>query len=202
MVGEDGATHHGIFDINYLRCIPNLIVFAPRNEVELRNIMYTAQLGLKNPIAIRYPRGRGKLLDWKKPFSKIEIGKAVSIKEGKSIAVLTIGTIINNVIKAIENCLIPFEVSCYDMRFIKPLDETLLHTIFKKYNSIITVEDGILLGGFGSAILEFAAKNNYHTPIKNLGISDKFPGQGTIDELYEIAGISSSKISQTLNSYL
>ena len=202
IVGEDGTTHHGIFDINYLRCIPNLIVFAPRNEVELRNMMYTAQLGLKNPIAIRYPRGRGMLLDWKKPFSTIEIGSAVSIKEGKSIAVLTIGTIINNVIKAIENCLIPYEVSCYDMRFIKPLDETLLHTIFKKYNTIITVEDGILLGGFGSAILEFTAKNNYSTPIKNLGISDEFPSQGTIDELQEIAGISSSKITQTLNYYL
>ena len=202
VVGEDGATHHGIFDINYLRCIPNLIVFAPRNEVELRNIMYTAQLGLKNPIAIRYPRGRGKLLDWRKSFSKIEIGKAVSIKEGENIAILTIGTVINNVINAIENCSIAFEISCYDMRFIKPLDENILHIIFKKYKTIITVEDGILLGGFGSAILEFAAKNNYHTPIKNLGISDKFPGQGTIDELHEIAGISSNKISQTLNSYL
>jgi 1-deoxy-D-xylulose-5-phosphate synthase len=202
MVGEDGATHHGIFDINYLRCIPNLIVFAPRNEVELRNMMYTAQLGLKNPIAIRYPRGRGMLLDWEEPFSTIEIGKAVSIKEGENIAVLTIGTIVNNVIKAIENCFIPFEVSCYDMRFIKPLDENLLHTIFKKYNTIITVEDGILLGGFGSAILEFAAKNNYNKPIKNLGISDEFPSQGTIDELQEIAGISPSKITQTLNSYL
>ena len=202
IVGEDGATHHGIFDINYLRCIPNLIVFAPRNEVELRNMMYTAQLGLKNPIAIRYPRGRGMLLDWEKPFSIIEIGKAVSIKEGVNIAVLTIGTIVNNVIKAIENCLIPCEVSCYDMRFIKPLDETLLHIIFKKYNTIITVEDGILLGGFGSAILEFAAKNNYSIPIKNLGISDEFPCQGTIDELKEIAGISSDKITQTLNYYL
>ena len=202
MVGEDGATHHGIFDINYLRCIPNLIVFAPRNEVELRNIMYTAQLGLKSPIAIRYPRGRGMLIDWKEPFSKIEIGKAISIKQGKNIAVLTIGTIINNITKAIEDCLMPFEVSCYDMRFIKPLDENLLHTIFTKYNSIITVEDGILLGGFGSAILEFAAKYNYNTPVENLGISDEFPSQGTIDELHEIAGISSSKMTKTLNSYL
>tara|TARA_R110000787_G_scaffold43892_2_gene107513 strand:+ start:96099 stop:97871 length:1773 start_codon:yes stop_codon:yes gene_type:complete len=202
MVGEDGATHHGIFDINYLRCIPNLIVFAPRNEVELRNMMFTAQLGLKNPIAIRYPRGRGMLIDWREPFSKIEIGKGVSIKEGENIAVLTIGTIVNNVTKAIESCSKPFEVSCYDMRFIKPLDEKLLHIIFKKYKAIITVEDGILTGGFGSAILEFVAKNNYYIPIKNLGISDEFPSQGTIDELQEIIGISSSKITQTLNSYL
>ena len=202
MVGEDGATHHGIFDINFLRCIPNLIVFAPRNEIELRNIMYTAQLGLKNPIAIRYPRGRGDLLEWKVPFSKIEIGKGVRIKEGKSIAVLAIGTIVNNVTKAIENCSKPNEVSCYDKRFIKPLDEELLHIIFKKYKTIITVEDGILNGGFGSAINEFAVKNNYKNTIKNLGISDEFPNQGTVDELQEIAEISSSKITQTLNSYL
>jgi 1-deoxy-D-xylulose-5-phosphate synthase len=202
IVGEDGATHHGIFDINYLRCIPNLIVFAPRDEVELRNIMYTAQLGLKNPIAIRYPRGRGKLIDWKKSFSKIEIGKGVTIKEGKSIAILSIGTIINNVNKAIENCSKPFEVSSYDMRFVKPLDENLLHSIFKKHKIIITIEDGILLGGFGSSILEFASKKNYHIPIITLGISDDFPNQGTVDELQDIAGISSKKIIQTLNTFI
>ena len=124
------------------------------------------------------------------------------MEKGKSIVVLTIGTVVNNVTKAIENCSKPFEVSCYDMRFIKPLDENLLHTIFKKYNTIITVEDGMLLGGFGSAILEFAAKYNYNIPIKNLGILDEFPSQGTIYELQEIAGISSSKITQTLNYYL
>ncbi len=202
IVGEDGATHHGIFDISFLRCIPNLIVFAPRNEIELRNIMYTAQLGLKNPIAIRYPRGRGELLEWKKPFSKIEIGEGVSLKEGKSIAVLTIGAISSNTMKAIEKCSNPTEVSCYDMRFVKPLDEILLHSIFNKHKIIITVEDGILEGGFGSSICEFSIKNNYKKTIKTLGISDEFPNQGTIQELQEIAGFSTQKITQTIESYL
>ena len=202
MVGEDGATHHGIFDISFLRCIPNLIVFSPRNEVELRNIMYTAQLGLKYPIAIRYPRGNGNIIDWEQPFSKIEIGKGIQLIEGKSIAILTIGTIANNAMTAINECISTENISMYDMRFVKPLDEKLLHSIFNKYTTIITVEDGVLSGGFGSAILEFSAKNNYKTTIKCLGISDSFPNQGTIEELQDLAGISSEKIKNTINSYL
>ena len=202
LVGEDGATHHGIFDMSYLRCIPNLIIFAPRNEVELRNIMYTAQLGLKKPIAIRYPRGRGKIISWKKPFSKIEIGKGLQLKKGNNIAVLTIGSVSNNVIDGITKCQDPEEVSCYDMRFIKPIDEVLLHRIFKKYNTIITVEDGIAMGGFGSAVNEFYIKNNYKKTLKNIGISDEFPDQGSIDQLQDIVGISANKINQLLNSYL
>ncbi|MCF6307367.1 MAG: 1-deoxy-D-xylulose-5-phosphate synthase [Flavobacteriaceae bacterium] len=202
MVGEDGATHHGIFDITYLRCIPNLIVFAPRNEVELRNIMYTAQLGLEHPIAIRYPRGCGTIIDWQQPFSKIEIGKGIQLLKGKSIAVLTIGTMVENVIAAINKCDSSEKVSLYDMRFVKPLDEKLLHAIFKKHTTIITVEDGILSGGFGSAILEFSAKNNYKKTIQCLGVSDEFPSQGTIEELQELAGISSEKIKKVINSYL
>ena len=202
LVGEDGATHHGIFDMSYLRCIPNLIIFAPRNEVELRNIMYTAQLGLKKPIAIRYPRGRGKIISWRKPFSKIEIGKGLQLKKGNNIAVLTIGSVLNNVIDGITKCQDPKEVSCYDMRFIKPIDEVLLHRIFKKYNTIITVEDGIAMGGFGSAVNEFYIKNNYKKTLKNIGISDEFPDQGSIDQLQDIVGISVNKINQLLNSYL
>ncbi len=202
LVGEDGATHHGIFDINYLRCIPNLIIFAPRNEVELRNIMYTAQLGLKKPIAIRYPRGRGKIISWRKPFSKIEIGKGLQLKKGNNIAVLTIGSVSNNVIDGINKCQDPKEVSCYDMRFIKPIDEVLLHRIFKKYNTIITLEDGIAMGGFGSAVNEFYIKNNYKKTLKNIGISDEFPDQGSIDQLQDIVGISAKKITQLLNDYL
>jgi len=202
MVGEDGATHHGIFDITYLRCIPNLIVFSPRNEVELRNIMYTAQLGLKHPIAIRYPRGNGNILDWQQPFSKIKIGKGVQLLEGKSLAILTIGTMATNAITAINECDSSENVSLYDMRFVKPLDEELLHSIFNKYDTIITVEDGVLSGGFGSAILEFSTKDNYKNTIKCLGISDSFPNQGTIDELQDLAGISSEKIKNTINSYL
>ncbi len=202
MVGEDGATHHGIFDISFLRCIPNLIIFAPRNEVELRNILYTAQLGLENPIAIRYPRGNGTIIDWQQPFLKIEIGKGIRLLEGTSIAVLTIGTMAENVIAAINKCDDPENTSLYDMRFVKPLDEKLLHAIFKKYITIITVEDGILSGGFGSAILEFSANNNFKNTIKCLGISDSFPNQGTIEELQDIAGISSEKIKKVINSYL
>ena len=202
LVGEDGATHHGVFDMSYLRCIPNLIIFAPRNEIELRNIMYTAQLGLKKPIAIRYPRGRGKIISWRKAFSKIEIGKALQLKTGKSIAVLTIGSVSNNVIAGITKCQDPKEVSCYDMRFVKPIDEKLLHHIFKKYNIIITIEDGILMGGFGSAVNEFYVKNNYKKTLKNIGITDEFIDQGTISELKDIVGISERKITQLLNSYL
>ena len=202
IVGEDGATHHGIFDITYLRCIPNLIVFAPRNEIELRNIMYTSQLGLENPIAIRYPRGRGKQIDWQLPFQKIEIGKGMQLKEGISIAVLTIGTMATNALKAIQECASENEVSLYDMRFVKPLDQLLLHSVFKKHNTIITIEDGVISGGFGSAILEFSAIHNYKNTIKLLGISDIFPNQGTIDELQNIAGISSEAIKNTLNSFL
>mgnify|MGYP000206326580 FL=1 len=194
LVGEDGATHHGVFDLAYLRCIPNLIVFAPRNEVELRNIMYTAQLGLENPIAIRYPRGKGVLIDWKQPFSKIEIGKGTCIKEGTQIAVLSIGSIAKNVTTAIEKLEEKNAVAHYDMRFVKPLDEKLLDTIFNNFKSIITVEDGTISGGFGSAISEFASKNNYKNNITVLGIPDKFIHQGTVEELHQIAKIDADSI--------
>lgn len=183
LVGEDGATHHGIFDLAYLRCIPNLIIFAPRNEIELRNIMYTAQLGLEHPIAIRYPRGKGNTIDWKKPFSKIEIGKGIELKNGTSLAVLSIGFIAESVSKAINNIENNDAIGHFDMRFVKPLDETLLHHIFTNYTSIVTVEDGTIKGGFGSAILEFASENGYRNPIKCLGISDEFVQHGTISEL-------------------
>ena len=153
LVGEDGATHHGVFDISYLRCIPNLIVFAPRNEVELRNIMYTAQLGLNVPIAIRYPRGQGVVVDWKQPFSKISIGKGIQLKAGKKIAVLSIGTIAKNVSEAIEKSKNPDAMAHYDMRFVKPLDEVLLHAVLKTFDTVITVEDNSIKGGFGSAVL-------------------------------------------------
>ena len=185
LVGEDGATHHGVFDLSYLRCIPDLIIFAPRNEIELRNIMYTVQLGLKFPIAIRYPRGRGVTIDWKQPFSKIEIGKALQLKKGKNLAILSIGNMAKNVSNAIEN----LNISHYDMRFVKPLDLNLLHTIFKENKTIITVEDNAINGGFGSAILEFAAQHNYKNDIKPLGIPDEFIEHGKVDELYKLTGL-------------
>lgn len=195
LVGEDGATHHGVFDLAYLRCIPNLIVFAPRNEVELRNIMYTAQLSLENPIAIRYPRGKGVLIDWKQPFSTIEIGKGVCIKEGNEVAVLSIGSIAKNVTEAIENLDQKVSVAHYDMRFVKPLDEQLLHAIFNSFGTLITIEDGTIAGGFGSTISEFATKNNYKNRITILGVPDKFIHQGTLEELHTIAKIDTASIS-------
>ncbi len=197
LVGEDGATHHGIFDLAYLRCVPNMIIFAPRNEIELRNILFTAQLGLENPIAIRYPRGYGKLEQWQFPFEKIEIGKGVCLEENNGkIAILSVGTIADNVTQAIK--LSKKNISHYDMRFIKPLDEKLLHFIFKKYDKIITIEDGTINGGFGSAISEFASQNDYKNTIKILGISDDFVTHGTIYELQKLCKIDVDSIMEVL----
>ncbi len=201
LVGEDGATHHGVFDLAYLSCIPNLIIFAPRNEIELRNIMYTAQLGLDNPIAIRYPRGKGVTIDWKQPFSNIEIGKGIELKKGASLAVLSIGFISENVSTAIKNVKNNTTIGHYDTRFIKPLDEDLLHQVFKNYKTIITIEDGTIKGGFGSAVLEFAAHNNYKNSIKCLGIPDEFVEQGTIDELQKLTSLDAYNITTILESY-
>ena len=200
IVGEDGATHHGIFDLAYLNCIPNLIIFAPRNESELRNIMFTAQLGLNLPIFIRYPRGRGKTLDWQTPFEKIEIGKAQVLKEGRATVILTIGTMCNNALDAIAS-LPPNDqdlVGCIDMRFLKPLDENILHQALSNYKRVITIEDGTTTGGLGTSILAFAAKNNYKSDIEILGIPDIFPEHGTVKELQDLVGISSEKIKQRL----
>ncbi|MEZ4874856.1 MAG: 1-deoxy-D-xylulose-5-phosphate synthase [Flavobacteriaceae bacterium] len=202
MVGEDGATHHGIFDIAYLRCIPSLLIFAPRNELELRNILYTAQLGLKHPIAIRYPRGRGSIVNWKVPFSKIDIGTGVLLKEGTEIAVISIGTIASNVSEAIEGLEHKERVAHYDLRFVKPLDETLLHTIFSKFKTVVTVEEGVQMGGVGSAILEFAAAHSYPVPIHCIGIPDGFPSHGTILQLQEAMGLSPAKIRKTIQQFV
>ena len=183
LVGEDGATHHGVFDLAYLRCIPNLIISAPRNEIELRNLLYTAQLGLPQPIAIRYPRGRGITLDWQQPFQKIEIGKAELLKNGTKIAVLTTGTMAQNATEAIALSENSNAMAHYDFKFIKPLDEALLHELFQKFSWLITLEDGTATGGFGSAVAEFAATHRYQTGLKIIGIPDEFIGQGTVEEL-------------------
>ena len=174
LVGEDGATHHGVFDLAYLRCIPNLIIYAPKDEIALRNILYTAQLRLSNPIAIRYPRGRGNTLDWQLPFQKIEIGKAHLLKEGKKTAILSTGFIGNNVTLALENIANADDFAHYDFGFVKPLDEMLLHKIFKNFATIISIEDGVIKGGFGSAIIEFASLNSYTSKIKTLGVPDVY----------------------------
>lgn len=194
IVGEDGATHHGVFDLAYLRCIPNMIVYSPRNEMALQNILYTAQLGLEHPIAIRYPRGRGKNTHWKIPYETITIGKAHCIKEGTKVAVLSNGTIGNTVTQALENLQNPSAIAHFDFPFVKPLDEKLLHTIFSKFEMVITIEDGTVTGGFGSAILEFAAINNYHSKIQVVGVPDQFIEQGTVLELQQFCKMDVSSL--------
>ena len=206
LVGADGATHHGVFDLAYMRQVPNLIVSSPMDEVELRNLMFTAQLEKNNfPFSIRYPRGRGSFVDWKLPFKEIEIGKGRVIKKLKekeqnsetknNIAILSIGAIGQDVIEATtklanEN----IDVAHYDMRFVKPLDENLLHEIFKNFKKIITVENGTIIGGLGTAIIEFMAENSYSAKIIKLGVPDKFIEHGTQLELYNICGFDTEGI--------
>ena len=186
MAGADGPTHHGAYDLAYFRCIPNMIVSAPMNEEELRNLMYTAQLDeVKFPFSIRYPRGNGVMTDWKKPFQKIEIGTGKKIKDGSDLAILTIGTVGNFAItscRELQNQGI--EAAHYDLRFVKPLDKEMLHEVFSKHDKIITVEDGCIMGGMGSAVLEFMAENNYQARVKRLGIPDKVIEHGEQKELY------------------
>lgn len=203
LVGEDGATHHGSFDIAYLRCIPNMIIFAPLDEVDLRNMLYTAQTGkLKHPLAIRYPRGRGFMEDWKLPFEEISFGKGRKLKEGSAIAMLTFGTIGKNAEKALEELGQPEEIGHYDMRFIKPLDEELLHEVFSKNKMLVTIEDGVINGGAGSAVMEFAQQHNYHLPITALGLPNKFTDHGKVEELQEKSKIDVENIKACLNSML
>ena len=198
LVGEDGPTHHGVFDIAYLRCIPNLIVFSPLNEMQLRNIMYTVQKGLKNPIAIRYPRGRGVTLDWQKPFKKIEIGTGRALKKGSEVAILSFGPIGSIVSEILDKSKHKDVIGHYDMRFAKPLDKSMLDSVFENYEHIITLEDGSELGGFGSAILEYANTKSYKGTIKIFGIKDTFIEHGNIKELYDICGLN----FQTILKYL
>ncbi|MDC3388664.1 1-deoxy-D-xylulose-5-phosphate synthase [Flavobacteriaceae bacterium] len=204
LVGKDGATHHGVFDIAYLRCIPNIIIYSPRNEVELRNILYTAQLGLEAPIAIRYPRGRGVTIEWKKPYQKINIGKASCLKEGNKIAILSnghIGNSLKDVFQFLNNSDTN-QVAHYDFPFVKPLDNQMLNNIFNKHEIIITIEDGSIIGGFGSAITEFAIQNSYKNEISILGIPDEFIEHGTTLELYQSIGMSPESIGEKIKSYL
>jgi len=189
LVGSDGATHHGFFDLAFMRSIPNMVVSAPMDEVELRNMLYTAQLGKnKFPFSIRYPRGRGVMIDWKKPFQEIEIGKSRIISDGNQIAILTIGTPGNDVASIVKRLSEKVSIAHYDMRFAAPLDKEALHSVFKKFDRIITIEDGVLKGGFGSAVLEFMSDNGYNADIRRLGIPDYFVEQGTQDELYRECG--------------
>lgn len=200
LVGEDGPTHHGVFDIAYMRSVPNMIVSAPMDEIELRNLMYTSQLDeINQPFSIRYPRGCGVKPNWKEPFEKIEIGRGRQLSEGDDVAILTIGksgVFAQRAVKALERRDI--SAAHYDLRFVKPLDEELLTTVFKKYKYVVTVEDGVIRGGFGSAVLEFMAENGYSSQVKVLGIPDRFIEHGTPDELYKLCGIDHKGITEAV----
>jgi len=199
LVGEDGSTHHGIYDLAYLRCIPNMIISAPMNEIELRNMMFTAQLPNKGPFSIRYPRGRGVVDEWELPFEEIQIAKSRTLKIGNDIAILSIGTVGNNVTDAIEMLKDEnISIAHYDMRFAKPIDEDILHFIGKNFKRVITVEDGTIVGGFGSAVSEFFAHHNYKLHHKFLGVPDKFILHGSIDELQTECGFDTKNIMKEI----
>lgn len=200
LVGEDGPTHHGVFDIAFMRSIPNMIVSAPMDEIELRNLMYTAQLKeIAKPFSIRYPRGCGIKPNWKKPFEKIEIGKGRKLNEGTDIAIVSIGKsgiFAKRAVKSLANKNI--SAAHFDMRFVKPLDKDLLNEVFENFNVVLTVEDGVVQGGFGSAVLEFMAENSYSPQIKTLGIPDEFIEHGTPEDLYKTCGIDTKGIVKTV----
>ena len=200
LVGSDGATHHGFFDIAFMRNIPNIVVSAPMDEVELKNLMFTAQLEKnKMPFSIRYPRGRGVMTDWNKPFEETEIGKARVLSEGKDIAVLSLGHPGNFVVEAAkilstEN----ISITHIDMRFVCPIDEEVLHSVFGKFNKILTIEDGMLKGGFGSAVIEFMCDKSYTAEVKRIGIPDYFVEQGSQQELQHECGFDTVGIVKTI----
>ncbi|RYF44730.1 MAG: 1-deoxy-D-xylulose-5-phosphate synthase, partial [Chitinophagaceae bacterium] len=204
LVGEDGPTHHGAYDIAYLRCIPNLVISAPMNEKELRNLMYTAQLEHNNyPFVIRYPRGEGVMPEWRTPFEEIQIGKGRKLKDGEELAILSIGHPGNFVTNAIREVRADgLNPAHYDMRFVKPLDEAMLHEVFSKYDKVITVEDGAIAGGFGSAILEFMAEHNYKADLRMLGIPDRLIEHGTPKQLHAECGYDAAGIAKTVREML
>ena len=205
IVGADGATHQGLFDIAYMRCIPNLTVAAPRNEHELRNLMYTAQQDDMGAFVIRYPRGKGTTAEWHNTPVRIALGTGEKLKDGSDIAVLTIGTIANQARKAIEQIErenADIGIAHSDMRFIKPLDEKILHEVGKKFEKVITIEDGVIQGGFGSAVLEFFADNGYRVQTKRLGIPDTFVEHGTPDELYSMLGLDTEGIANSIREMI
>lgn len=198
LVGADGATHHGAYDLAYMRCVPNMIVAAPMNEEELRNLMYTAQLNNNGPFSIRYPRGEGVMVDWKKPFKEIKIGTGRKVRSGSDIAFLTVGHMGNMANDACEELKKQgIDAALYDIRFVKPIDEILLHEVFTKFKYVITVEDGCIQGGMGSAVLEFMADNGYTAQVKRLGIPDKFVDHGTQKELWIECGYDTKSMIET-----
>jgi 1-deoxy-D-xylulose-5-phosphate synthase len=195
LVGADGATHHGVFDMAYMRCIPNMIISSPMDEVEFRNMLFTAQKNIQGPFMIRYPRGRGVLEEWKKPFTEIETGKGRLLREGDDLAFISIGPIGNVVAEAIQ-ILNKQKISAshVDLRFLKPLDEALLQNVLSRHQRVITVEDGAITGGMGSAILEFISERGLKSMVKRIGVPDRFIDHGTVDELYRECGMDRESI--------
>jgi 1-deoxy-D-xylulose-5-phosphate synthase len=200
--GADGPTHHGAYDLAYLRCVPNLVVSAPMNEEELRNLMFSGSEH-NGPYAIRYPRGQGVMPDWRKPLRKIPAGQGRIISEGEDIAILTIGHIGNYALQSKEKFdELGLSVAHYDMRFVKPLDASLLHEVFGKFDKVITVEDGCLMGGFGSAVLEWMVDNGYQARVKRLGIPDEVIEHGEQGELHHECGFDAQGIIQAVKDLM
>ena len=203
LVGADGATHHGAYDLAYMRCIPNMVVSAPMNEEELRNLMFTAQLENKGPFSIRYPRGNGVMTDWKTPFKEIKVGTGRKVCSGEDIAILSIGhpgNFAQDAIALMKESGI--SIAHYDLRFVKPLDAVLLHEVFTKFKKVITVEDGCLMGGFGTAIIEFMVDQKYNSEIVRLGIPDEYVHHGTQEELWEDCGFDAKAIVKAVEKML
>lgn len=199
LVGADGATHHGCYDIAYFRCIPNIIISAPMNEQELRNLMFTASQDDMGPFSIRYPRGEGVVIDWKTPLEILPVGKGRKLNEGEEIAILSIGHPGNFVQTALQELNKEgYYPAHYDMRYVKPIDEEMLHEVFSNYKKVITLEDGCIVGGFGSAVMEFMAENGYSAQIKRLGIPDRFVQHGTPEELWAECGYDAAAIAATV----
>lgn len=199
LVGEDGATHHGAFDLAFLRCIPDIIISAPRTEEDLRNLMYTAQKKSHGAFAIRYPRGRGVMADWRTAFQEMTIGKGEKLLDGDDIAIVTIGTPGNTALKVAEKLKTEgVNIGVFDMIFLKPIDENMLHHVFVNYKTVVTIEDGTIKGGLGSAVIEFANDNDYTAKVKRLGIPDRFVTHGTPTELYKECGFDEKSVYETI----
>lgn len=203
LVGEDGATHHGVFDLAYLRPVPNLVISSPLNELDLRNLMYTGYKENNGPFVIRYPRGKGEMADWRNEMHVLPVGKGKKLRDGDDIAILSLGPIGNEVIKAIKEIEGDgISIAHYDMIYLKPMDEELLHEVGKKFSRIITVENGVIRGGLGSAVLEFMADNGYTPKIKRIGVPDEFVEHGPISELYKLCGMDAKCIAEEIKRWL
>ena len=204
LVGEDGPTHHGAFDMAALRIVPNLTIASPMDEQELRKLMYTAQLPDRGPFIIRYPRGSGSVVDWRCPFEEIPIGKGRKLRDGSDVAVITIGPIGVQAAAAIDACsgATTNTIAHYDLRFLKPLDEEMLHEIGRKFQRIVTIEDGVRNGGMGSAVMEWMEDHGYHPIVKRLGLPDHFVEHGTIAQLQAIVGLDKESIINAISEQL